>query len=63
MKRYGFKFRKLNNGWYFQIGDVNGKTFRLFLRYFNRRGYKLIVDLNTETLIKLFGFNQKIIEV
>lgn len=63
MKRYGFKFRKLNNGWYFQIGDVNGKTFRLFFRYFNRRGYKLIIDLNTETLIKLFGFNQKIIGV
>ena len=63
MKKCRFKFRKLNNGWFFQIGGVNGEAFRLLLRYFNKRGYRLEVDLNTETLIKLFGFNQKIIGV
>ena len=54
MKKYGF--RKLNNGWRFKIGGIT-------LRYFNKCGFRLCLNFNTDFLIKIFGFNQKIIGV
>lgn len=57
------KFRKFNNGFSFQIGGVNGESFMINIRYFNVKGFRLTVSLNTDRLIKLFGFNQRIIGV
>ena len=61
MKKYGF--RKLNNGWRFKIGGTSGEAFGITLRYFNKSGFRLLLNLNTDFLINLFGFNQKIIGV
>ena len=61
MKKYGF--RKLNNGWRFKIGGTSGKAFGITLRYFNKCGFRLLLNFNTDFLINLFGFNQKIIGV
>ena len=61
MKKYGF--RKLNNGWRFKIGGTSGEAFGITLRYFNKCGFRLLINFNTDFLINLFGFNQKIIGV
>ena len=61
MKKYGF--RKLNNGWRFKIGGTSGEPFGITLRYFNKCGFRLLINFNTDSLIKIFGFNQKIIGV
>lgn len=61
MRRYGFK--KLDKGWRFQIGGVNGEAFRLHIRYFNGFKFRITVDFNTDTLISLFGFNHRVLEV
>ena len=61
MKKYGFK--KVNGGWRFKIGGTCGEAFELTIRYFNKQGFRLIVCLNTDMLIRLFGFNQKVIGV
>lgn len=62
MKRRLFKKFK-NNGWRIQFGGVNGEAYMLKLRYFSRKGFRLTVCFNTDSLISLFGFNQKIIGV
>lgn len=49
--------------WLIQIGDTNGKPFCIKLRWFTRCGFRLTINFNTDRLIKLFGFNHKIIEV
>lgn len=59
MKKYGF--RKLNNGWRFKIGVTSGEPMGITLRYFNKCGFLLLINFNTDFLINLFGFNQKII--
>ena len=60
-------FKKFKNGWRLKIGGTNGEKFMVLLQYFNRntgkRGFRLIINFNTEKLIKLFGFNQKHIGV
>lgn len=56
-------FKKFENGWRLKIGGVNGEKFEVYLRYFKRKGFRLMINLNTNKLIKLFGFNQKIIGV
>lgn len=61
MKKYGF--RKLNNGWRFKIGGTSREAFGITLRYFNKCGFRLLINFNTDFLINLFGFNQKIIGV
>lgn len=61
------KMKKLENGWRIRVGGVNGQSFCVVLRYFNSRGYKhdkgfrLIIDLNSDRLIRLFGFNERVI--
>lgn len=60
--------RKHENCWRFRVGGVNGQPFRLLLRYRNNREnrsikrFRLVIDLNTNELIRLFGFNEKVIE-
>lgn len=61
MRNYGFK--KLNNGWRFKIGGTSGEPFEIKLQYFNKCGFRLHLNFNTDFLIKLFGFNQKVIGV
>lgn len=56
MKKYGFK--KFRNGWRIKIGGTSGKSFEVSLRYFNKYGFRLTINFNTDRLIKLFGFNQ-----
>ena len=60
-RKYGFK--KLKNGWRFKLGGTSGEAFEITLRYFNKCGFRLYLNFNTEFLIKIFGFNQKIIGV
>ena len=61
------KVKKLENGWRVRIGGVAGEPFCIVLRYFNsngykhRKGFRLIIDLNGERLVNLFGFNERII--
>lgn len=64
------KVKKLDNGWRIRIGGVNKESFCIVLRYFNDNGYKhkkrmfrVIIDLNTDKLIDLFGFNEKVINI
>lgn len=60
--------RKHENCWRFRIGGVNGQSFRLLLIYWNNREnrnikrFRFVIDLNTDRLIRLFGFNEKVIE-
>lgn len=61
MKKYGFK--KLNNGWRFKIGGTSGEAFGITLMYFYKCGFQFHLNFNTDFLIKIFGFNQKIIGV
>jgi len=61
MRRCSFK--KLDNGWRFQIGGTNGEAFGLHIRYFNGFKFRITVDFNTDTLIRLFGFNQRVWEM
>lgn len=58
MKKYGF--RKFNNGWRFKVGGTSGEPMGIVLRYFNKCGFRLLVNFNTDFLINLFGFNQNI---
>ena len=60
-KKYGFK--KLKTGWRLKIGGTSGEPFGFLLQYFNKRGFRFIINFNTDHLIKFFGFNQKIIGV
>lgn len=63
------KFEKLSHipggehDWYFQIGNTDGRKapFCVRLNYSSGYGFALTIHLNTEKLMKLFGFNQKII--
>lgn len=60
--------KKFENGWRIKIGGVNAEKFQIYLRYFSglygeRKGFRLMINLNTDKLIKLFGFNQKIIGI
>lgn len=48
MKKYGF--RKLNNGWRFKIGGTSGEAFGITLRYFNKCGFRLLINFNTDFL-------------
>lgn len=61
MKKYGF--RKLKNGWRFKIGGTSGEAFGIKLMYFNKCGFRLHLNFNTDSLIRIFGFNQKILEL
>lgn len=61
MKKYGF--RKLKNGWRFKIGGTSGEAFGIKLMYFNKSGFRLHLNFNTNLLIKIFGFNQKVLEL
>ncbi|MGN1167188.1 MAG: hypothetical protein ACI4S2_12545 [Lachnospiraceae bacterium] len=60
--------RKHENCWRFRVGGVDGQPFRLLLRYRNNKEnrsikrFRLSIDLNTDRLIHLFGFNEKVIE-
>lgn len=60
--------RKHDNYWRIRVGGVNGQSFRLALRYRSNREnrsikrFRLTIDLNTNMLIHLFGFNEKVIE-
>ncbi len=54
------RFRKIENGWRFRLGGVNGEAYMLNLRYFSRKGFRLTVCFNTEGLVRLFGFNQRV---
>ena len=62
------KTRKFDDGWRIRVGDYD-KNFCIALRYFNSNGYKhtkgfrIIIDLNTEKLINIFKFNHKIIHI
>ena len=50
--------------WYLQIGAVDGKrSFCILLRHFTGLGFRLTINLNSDKLIKAFGFNQKIFGV
>lgn len=64
------KFEKLSHivggehDWYLQIGNTDGeKSICICLRYFTREGFRLSINLYRNWLIKLFGFNEKIIGV
>lgn len=57
MKKCGFK--KFRDGWRIKIGGTNGESFEVRLRYFNEYGFRLIINFNTDFLIKFFGFNQR----
>lgn len=58
MRKYGFK--RLKDGWRFKIGGTSGETFGVLLRYFSGLGFRLTINFNTDTLIRLFGFNQRV---
>lgn len=58
MKKYGF--RKLNNGWRFKIGGTSGEAFGITLRYFNKCGFRLLLNLNTDFLIKILDSIKKL---
>lgn len=45
---------------YLRIGNCNGGKFEIVLEHFRHEGFRLIVNLNTDKLIKLFGFNQRV---
>lgn len=45
------------------IGGVTGQPFMFELKHFTGKGLRLIVCFNTERLINLFGFNQKVLGV
>jgi hypothetical protein len=54
------KFTKHHNGWNFTIGGVNGNAFMIKLRFIcNTKTLRLLLDLNHERLINLFGFNHR----
>lgn len=64
------KFEKLSHipnaehDWFFEIGNTSGeKPICICLRYFTRKGFRLSINLYRNWLIKLFGFNEKIIGV
>lgn len=62
------KFEKLknigNHEWYIQIGDSSGnKPFCINVRHFTKMGFRLTIELCHDKLIRLFGFNQKVIGV
>ncbi len=61
MGKYGYK--KLKNGWRFKIGGTSGEPFEITLQYFNKCGFRLHINFNIDFLIKIFGFNQKIIDI
>lgn len=61
MKKYGY--RKLKDGWRFKIGGTSGEAFGITLRYFNKCGFRLYLNFNNYFLIRIFGFNQKVIGV
>lgn len=57
------KFQRLkrrDNDWYLRIGNPS-KSFDIKLRYFTNNGFRIIICLHSDWLIKLFGFNQKTI--
>jgi len=56
------KMRKIprRNRWYIQIGGVNGESFMVLLQLFGIKP-RLTICFNTDRLIRLFGFNQKVI--
>lgn len=49
-------FRKFENGWRFLAGPV-------YLRYFRRAGFRLIVNFSRTWAIRLFGFNQRTVDL
>lgn len=55
--------KRFDNGWRFKVGGVNGEPFEFCCRYFSRRGFRVIINLNTDRLIRIFGFNQKVFGV
>ena len=59
------KFEKLKNidkhDWCIQFGDTSGnKPFCINIRHFTKNGFRLIIELYHDKLIRLFGFNQKV---
>ncbi len=53
-----------SHDWYFQLGAVDGKQpFCILLRHFTGLGFRLTINLNSDKLIKMFGFCQKIFGV
>lgn len=46
-----------------KLETLLGEAFGITLRYFNKCGFRLLLNFNTDFLIKIFGFNQKIIGV
>lgn len=57
------KFKVLNNSLSFKVGNVTGKSFMVHIQYFKKKGFRFIICLNNEKLIKLFKFNQFVIGV
>ena len=59
------KFEKLySHDWCIQIGDSSGENpICIELRYFTRQGFRLNINFYTDKLIKIFGFNQKVIGI
>ena len=49
-------FRKFENGWRFRAGPV-------YLRYFHRAGFRLVVSFSSARAIRLFGFNQRTVDL
>lgn len=56
-------FKRFNNGWRLKVGGVNGEPFEFYCRYFSRCGFRVVINLNTDRLIRIFGFNQKVFGV
>lgn len=51
--------RKQSNGWRLEIGGCNGEAFYAKVIYFKGKGIVFSLDLHTERLIELFGFNHR----
>ena len=57
------KIKLLNNSLSFKLGNVIDKPFMIHFQYFKKNGFRVIICLNNEKLIKLFKFNQFVIGV
>lgn len=60
MKKY-FKIfpERINGGWRICNGPIGERDLYISLRYFRGRGFRLIIDCNTEFWMKIFGFNYR----
>ena len=58
------KFKKYKNHFSIQIGGVRGENFRFLFQFYKYKPHlRITINFNTDRLIKIFGYNTKVIEI